>query len=184
MSSPRTIMATLTEVGSNAALNFLFAFFRRAWQSGQQLKIYQKLKNCHPTIYLKQVKTEMHVLSCWSTPLNHFEVYLLPQSFICFIIGIITRLVCGLDSSTSLHLFYVQLFSSTVNKIRRFYFIKIFEFFFISLIEKILAPYHFEIDRWHCSSCLKLVFNVVAFFVFYKLFTYYSSCGTQKKVDK
>jgi hypothetical protein len=35
MSSPRTIMATLTEVGSNAALNFLFAFFRRAWQSGQ-----------------------------------------------------------------------------------------------------------------------------------------------------
>jgi uncharacterized protein YfcZ (UPF0381/DUF406 family) len=33
-SSPRTIMTTLTEVGSNAALNFLFAFFRRAWQSG------------------------------------------------------------------------------------------------------------------------------------------------------
>jgi uncharacterized protein YfcZ (UPF0381/DUF406 family) len=35
MSSPQTIMSTLTEVGSNAALNFLFAFFRRAWQSGQ-----------------------------------------------------------------------------------------------------------------------------------------------------
>jgi hypothetical protein len=33
-SSPRTIITTLTEVGSNAALNFLFAFFRRAWQSG------------------------------------------------------------------------------------------------------------------------------------------------------
>ncbi len=35
MTSSRTIVATLTEVGSNAALNFLFAFFRRAWQSGQ-----------------------------------------------------------------------------------------------------------------------------------------------------
>lgn len=34
-SSPQTIVATLTEVGSNAALNFLFAFFRRAWQSGE-----------------------------------------------------------------------------------------------------------------------------------------------------
>ena len=35
LTSSRTIVATLTEVGSNAALNFLFAFFRRAWQSGQ-----------------------------------------------------------------------------------------------------------------------------------------------------
>ncbi|XP_057380553.1 E3 ubiquitin-protein ligase HERC2-like [Daphnia carinata] len=35
VSSPHTIVTTLTEVGSNAALNFLFAFFRRAWQSDE-----------------------------------------------------------------------------------------------------------------------------------------------------
>jgi hypothetical protein len=35
-SEPVTIATTLSEVGSNAAMNFLFAFLKRAWQSGEE----------------------------------------------------------------------------------------------------------------------------------------------------
>jgi hypothetical protein len=66
----------------------------------------------------------MLVLSCWFMRLNHFAVYLLPQFFTYYIRGIITRLDCGLDCSTSPPLFCVPLFSSTLDKIMRFYYVK------------------------------------------------------------
>ncbi len=72
-------------------------------------------------------------MSCWFMRLNHFAVYLLPQFFTYYIRGIITHLVYGLDCSISPPLFCVPLFSSTLNKIMRFYHAKmliIFYFFY------------------------------------------------------